>query len=558
MFVYGDHDETVDGGAEVRRLNARRSALAAFPAGLARHAALVNLHIEAGRLAQGLADRTFDPATGDDPTPVDHAWMIWLTHSAHAVVRSWDGGFAAEPPPLPDAPSGAVTLRTPEGYAYYGLYPESYVAAARRLEVQGANARVIGLRSIGASLAPIVAAVLGAPPPITLRPTGHPFDRQVRLSAPALARLLDGETFVVVDEGPGLSGSSFAAVARLLTAHGVPPGRIVFMPSHDGEPGAAASAETRAVWRSVRRVPAVRIGDERIAAWVADVVADRIERVEDLSGGRWRGLRLHPHDWPAIDPRTDRRKLRMHATSGAFVARFVGLGAMGERKLGRALRLHAAGAVPPVVGAAHGFLVQRWIDAPAAPRPETEAVGRYLRLRRDLPAIVPDGASPEALRAMALANVEARVGAAARCALERRLPMAEVERQWRPAAVDGACQPWKWLRSGDRLLKADALDHDADHDLLGPLDPAWDLAGAALELRYPKAAHRRLLAAAVPPGQSPPTAGLLRFCALCHLAFHLGAAGMAQAAFAPGSDEWLRHEHALRRRERDLRRLLQL
>ena len=136
--------------------------------------------------------------------------------------------------------------------------------------------------------------------------------------------------------------------------------------------------------------------------------------------------------------------------------------------------------------------------------------------------------------------------------------MAEVERQWRPAAVDGACQPWKWLHSGDRLLKADALDHDADHDLLGPLDPAWDLAGAALELRYPRAARRRLLAAAVPPGQSLPTAGLLRFCTLCHLAFHLGAAGMAQAAFAPGSDEWLRHDHALRRRKRDLRRLLQL
>src|SRR5690606_15408624 len=60
----------------------------------------------------------------------------------------------------------------------------------------------------------------------------------------------------VVDEGPGLSGSSLASVARWLFEQGVESRRIRFFPSHAGRPGPCASLETRALWDCVTCHPA--------------------------------------------------------------------------------------------------------------------------------------------------------------------------------------------------------------------------------------------------------------------------------------------------------------
>ncbi len=53
---------------------------------------------------------------------------------------------------LPDEALRSVS----EGFAYYALYPETYVASARRFLAEHPRARVctLGLRNIGASLAP--------------------------------------------------------------------------------------------------------------------------------------------------------------------------------------------------------------------------------------------------------------------------------------------------------------------------------------------------------------------------------------------------------------------
>jgi len=559
MMIYGDHVETISAAVALNRLRARREALCAMASGLSRHAALVNLHIEAGRLAQGLADRSFDPCVGDRFDSANETWMTWLVDTARAVIRSWEGAFAPQtPPPLPDSPSGVVSLKTPEGYAYYGLFPEAYIGPAQRLDARGAGVRVIGLRSIGASLAPIVAAVLQAPPPLTLRPFGPPFERRVRVEAAAMDRLLKGgHTFIVVDEGPGLSGSSFAAVARLLMDRGVSASRILFMPSHAGGPGAAATPQTRAVWRRIRTCPADIFPDDGTAArWFGELLEQPVQEMIDLSAGGWRKLRLPERRWPGVDPRTDRRKLLARTCSGGFVARFAGLGLCGELKLDRARRLSSAGLVPPLAGMAHGFIVQAWIDAPFVSRVAPEQVGAYLRQRRNLPPLTAKGAEPATLAAMALANVEQGLGTPARKRMEPLLRVAEVKADWRPCAIDAACQPWKWLWNGCAFLKADALDHDADHDLLGPLDPAWDIAGAGLEMGYDAVEMGRLLGAAGFSGPSPPRDAALGFCLLCYPAFRLGASHLAQSRFPAGSDEWRRHEQDLARHEGDLLRLI--
>jgi glyoxylase-like metal-dependent hydrolase (beta-lactamase superfamily II) len=56
--------------------------------------------------------------------------------------------------------------------------------------------------------------------------------------------------FVVVDEGPGLSGSSFAGTADALERLGVAPDRIAFLPGHGGDLGPEAAPAAVARWRT--------------------------------------------------------------------------------------------------------------------------------------------------------------------------------------------------------------------------------------------------------------------------------------------------------------------
>lgn len=80
---------------------------------------------------------------------------------------------------------------------------------------------MIGLRSIGTSLSAVVAATLQQSgievlPRVTVRPTGHPFARKVECLVVRPA----AKAFIIVDEGPVLSGSSMVSVAEVLRQHG--------------------------------------------------------------------------------------------------------------------------------------------------------------------------------------------------------------------------------------------------------------------------------------------------------------------------------------------------
>src|SRR5262249_47116184 len=149
----------------------------------------------------------------------------------------------------------------------YSLYPEQYIEAALLWAADHAAAGerevlVAGVRSIGTTLAALVAAVLYAhgfgAHAITLRPTGHPFARRAQLDASQLGSARWG---VVVDEGPGLSGSSMVSVADALMRAGMARSAISLMPGHAGAPGHAASPEVRAFWATTPRysVPFSRV-----------------------------------------------------------------------------------------------------------------------------------------------------------------------------------------------------------------------------------------------------------------------------------------------------------
>jgi hypothetical protein len=207
---------------------------------------------------------------------------------------------------------------------------------------------VIGIRSIGTSLAPVVAAALNAPAPVTVRPTGHPFARELHLSPELeIEWAAHPGRFAIVDEGPGLSGSSFGAVADALERLGIARERIAFIPGHAGDLGPQASPEHRARWSAALR-PTSKFEDvilPRLQAGVAALVGPAVQPLRDLSGGAWRELRTWS-ELPPIHAGMERRKFLHTAADGPWLVKFAGLGRIGGAKLDRARGLHAAGFTP--------------------------------------------------------------------------------------------------------------------------------------------------------------------------------------------------------------------
>jgi hypothetical protein len=326
-----------------------------------------------------------------------------------------------------------LTAKVPEGYAYYAVYPELYARAARRAGPKTRRRIVIGIRTIGTSLGRVVADAVDADEFFTVRPVGHPFHRRVELD-----RELDPEAeYFVVDEGPGLSGSSFAAVAEV-----IPSRHLWFLPSHNHGPGAMASEAVRAAWARARVLVEEFAFEPK---WIEPIVG-RVETVEDLGGGAWRRLMGDAPAWIG-------KERRKYLVNGRYLAKFAGLGAYGREKLNKARQLE--GFIPRVLGLANGFLVSEWVEGTfAGGESLTAAVRRYL------------GAIAK-LRAPSWRSSAAMVP-----------PTLDIEL----VDVDNRMHPWEWIATASgKVLKCDALDHSAAHDGVGVQDVAWDVAGAIVE-----------------------------------------------------------------------------
>jgi hypothetical protein len=563
MLVYGDTKRVEDPREKAARLRAGLARLEAPASRIERHAVLVELLVEAGELEQGVLDDLLTVYGGDRPSVLGDA-ASRLTRAVAGVLLSsfrvrgalpqGEGARLATAPivlaldelmalELPEE----VTVSVPEGFAFYGLYPETFFQAAESLGGEG-PLRVIGIRSIGTALAAAVAAVAGERATVfSVRPVGHPFDRRLTVSPWLEQEILSPENsddsrkrFAVVDEGPGLSGSSFGCVADWLEDRGVDPQAISFFPSHGGDLGPHASERHRrrwsTAWRHVAEFETVFGADSRwpVHRWAEDLTGTPDGPAEDLSAGRWRE-RLFPDrsQWPAADLQGERRKLLVTAGGRPWLLKFAGLGRYGREKLALAEALGDAGLSPPVVGLRHGFLVGPWLEE-ARPLPLVpgfdrsallEAVGRYLAFRiRQLPVSSGErGASPEKLFHMAAFNAGRLLGSASLEEWRERLP--EIERLEQPILTDNRMHVWEWLVTSEgRILKTDAVDHHCTNDLVGPQDPAWDLAGAAVELDLTEE-ELDLLAAAT--GTTPVQLG---FYTVAYLAFQAGRCTLAAEA----------------------------
>lgn len=354
--------------------------------------------------------------------------------------------------PLPEH----LRIRPPEGFAYYALYPEQYRDAVVRFvrEKQPHACVVIGLRTIGTTLSTVVAESLACPSwRCTVRPRGHPFDRHLCLSdrlEQELRRRLS-EWFLIVDEGPGLSGSSFVSVAEKLSSLGIPDDRIVFFPGHEPNSGDFRSQRARERWPKHPR-------------YVESFDPSRIipDGARDLSGGAWRELLDCD---VAVQAQHERRKY----LQGGMLWKFSGLGHYGLEKLDRAAELKEF--VPPPNGLDNGFLLAEWVDGePATAIDESllEAMARYLAALSDR---FPAG-DPDYIRLVEMIRVNTGI--------EREVP----DYTARTVALDGRMLPHEWIRAPYGWVKTDGLDHHNDHFFPGCQDIAWDIAGAAAEFGF--------------------------------------------------------------------------
>lgn len=484
-------------------------------------------------------------------------------------------------------PQAELLLKLPEGFAFYTLFPEQYVAAARRWhqaqQPDHEPVLVVGVRSAGTTLSAVVAAelsCLGWPVRrITVRPYGHPFQREVELPVGATTGV---RSALVVDEGPGLSGSSMAAVARALSAVGVPTERIAFLPGHGGEPGAAASEEVRTWWRTTPRYQ-VSLDELRwpegdlqrhLARATEAMVPDggAVLHVDDLSWGLWRAQSFtEVNAWPAAVLPFERTKYRCQLADGRSVLwKFEGLATFGaqgssgaEQVTLQIARLAQGGWTPAPLGTRAGFVATPWIDGvPCSARDRSPELlrhlGSYIVSCTGSALTADEGVrAQDRLRELLYWNTWEALGP----------EQAEVARHWAEQVGqpeqdeltygDGRMAPWEWLHVPGRVLKVDATGHAYDHTAVGVQSVLWDLAGVVVEWELDGAEQVILLEGYVESGGIQVEAARLAFYQACYAAFRAGVMHLCRGSVSDVAER-KRAEAAYGRYRNQLRRLMEL
>ncbi|TAN24681.1 MAG: hypothetical protein EPN33_02645 [Acidobacteria bacterium] len=462
------------------------------------------------------------------------AARFYLRLAPKPEPAAWEEAVNSLPPR-----STVVRLATLEGLRFYALDPASYTIAAWQWlseQTAGASAWVVGLRSMGSVLAPVVAAALAdrgcSIRLLTLRPVGAPEQRQIRLEPVMQQQFARWPgTFLIVDEGPGLSGSSFGGTVAALRRLGIPQARIVLLPSWSPTPEALGNAYAAQHWERWRAYPA-----PALPAPGPDAV--------DLSGGLWR-QRMGIHRSVPVWPTHERRKLL--CGRGRILVKFGGLGRYGCATQVRAQELARAGWGPELAG---GDLDPCWVSyrrmrAAAVTQPGMawcRFAGRYLAWVASTYRIGVSAAPSVELQEMLTANLGKPVDA----------PEGPV------VALDGRMLACEWGETAQGFVKFDGTDHGDDPFFPGPADIAWDLAAVDVEFgptrgRAVIETYRRVsgetLRALVPRLRWHRLAYLAFRMAYCRLAatqtpapdsarFARLAEGYTRLTFCPGRSRW--------------------
>ncbi len=389
-----------------------------------------------------------------------------------------------------------IKVSVPEGYSFYGLYPEMYLESAKKFHeaIHPEKVVCIGIRSIGTSLSSAVCGALEnlgcSTFSITVRPRGHPFDRRVFLSHELERRLRDHANLplLVVDEGPGLSGSSFCSVARKAAELGFEEGKIFLFPSWEPDGSEFVSETSRSLWPRYTKF-STSFSQIRYELSAFSGCAGGPE-FTDVSAGKWRGVLVeNGPDLPAVQPHHERLKFvakrEIDGKKKAVLMKFAGLGSHGNHVCRRAQVLAEAGFHPQLIETGDGFLTMEVLTGTRLRKGETEKTfldhaARYFSfIETSFPSEGPP--ARDELLEMIRTNIIEGLGPEWERYSEKVVASSKRMREIRPVYLDNRAAPHEWVLCTGRIFKTDSADHFDDHFFPGPQDIAWDLSAFRIE-----------------------------------------------------------------------------
>lgn len=404
---------------------------------------------------------------------------------------------------------GNIKVNVPEGFVYYGLYPETYIDAADRFyeKYEPGNVVCIGIRSIGTQLSALVSAQLinnnCNVHSFTVRLKGHPFSRYLVLSRELENFVRDNNHlwFIIVDEGPGLSGSTIGGTVNKLLILGVDPKKIVIFPSWESDGRNFVSKTAREIWPGFEKF----VGEFQ-HLWIKSGKLEtgfNCDILKEFSAGLWRKHLIQSEkDYPAVHPHHEKRKYLLKGkgkeNNTILLAKFAGLGNYGKEIIKRGIVLGKSRFCPEIRGYANGFVIMPFIEGvPMKPENVDEEfikfVAEYFALiNNEFTAELT--ATWENMTAMILQNTTEGLGSewvenAQR--VIKQFPSSSY--QHNVVAIDGHVMSHEWIKTENGFKKVDSLEHWSDQFFIGCQNIAWDIAGFMIEFELEEKMKRKLV-----------------------------------------------------------------
>lgn len=571
MLVYGDAQFHCTSSEFLRELS-RMAAVSAAPT----LPLLRQLLIRAGQLEQGLEDHF-------DAEPKSHGVLRFrASRVTDAFARVFLASYCGEssekwwikarmalnrcastPQDVP------LVVKVPEGFEFYAVFPEAYVASAekwhtQRAEKKNRRALIAGVRSSGTSLSAVVAVTLRIKgwraTRCTVRPHGHPFERKATLVPDATV-----VPALVVDEGPGFSGSAIGAVVLKLEDSGFDD--VTLLPAHNGEPGSAAPVAVRKVWERLPRIvtSASQVkwgGKELWEVLLAPVPGyGPFTTINEVSSGAWRGHAFkNESQWPPWSGQFERAKFLCKDEQGKGVLwKFSGLGAATGGFSSGSLRHHKdeSGSDEcwlPVIGARLGFTATPWVEGErlkpsAIARPEVmRSVVDYAVMSFHAPLDAQEHKrGVRRLEEMAYWNLREAFGDEAG-KKARRWAAAAAEMAPQCRYTDGRMAPHEWVQTPKgRLIKTGGLRGALDYTVVGRQCFAWDVAGMLLEWRMEEQTQKAVFHQFTLAGLQL-SVDCLKFFVLAYAAFRMGMMTLVSAQSSGAERDRVEAERSYYRR----------